>query len=135
MSNTLLNKLAILLKAISLKTILTPLHNLTDPSIPAPFSMDEVFKTKHEGLKTRAQILMDSLQKKFGTAEYSKQLMSIREEVKTRRLQRSSKRKIEAVAQPEKYSKDKRKKFEKNKERKKMRSKEQKGMRQAYKTW
>ncbi|OPB42048.1 UTP20, snoRNA-binding protein and member of the SSU processome [Trichoderma guizhouense] len=119
----------------SLKTILTPLHNLTDPSIPAPFSMDEVFKTKHEGLKTRAQIMMDSLQKKFGTAEYSKQLMSIREEVKARRLQRSSKRKIEAVAQPEKYSKDKRKKFEKNRERKKTRSKEQKVMRQAYKTW
>ncbi|UKZ80911.1 hypothetical protein TrVFT333_008676 [Trichoderma virens FT-333] len=119
----------------SLKTILTPLHNLTDPSIPAPFSMDEVFKTKHEGLKTRAQIMMDSLQKKFGTAEYSKQLMSIREEVKARRLQRSSKRKIEAVAQPEKYNKDKRKKFEKNKERKKTRSKEQKVMRQAYKTW
>ncbi|KAH6610549.1 u3 small nucleolar rna-associated 20 [Trichoderma cornu-damae] len=119
----------------SLKTILTPLHNLTDPSIPAPFSMDEVFKTKHEHLKTRAQIMMDSLQKKFGTAEYSRQLMSIREEVKTRRLQRSSKRKIEAVAQPEKYSKDKRKKFEKNKERKKTRSKEQKVMRQAYKTW
>ncbi|EGR52665.1 uncharacterized protein TRIREDRAFT_73560 [Trichoderma reesei QM6a] len=119
----------------SLRTILTPLHHLTDPSIPAPFSMDEVFKTKHEGIKTRAQIMMDSLQKKFGTAEYSKQLMSIREEVKARRLQRSSKRKIEAVAQPEKYNKDKRKKFEKNKERKKTRSKEQKSMRQAYKTW
>ncbi|KAL7787513.1 armadillo-type protein [Trichoderma ceciliae] len=119
----------------SFKTILTPLHNLTDPSIPVPFSMDEVFKTKHEGLKTRAQIMMDSLQKRFGTAEYSRQLMSIRQEVKTRRLQRSSKRKIEAVAQPEKYNQDKRKKFEKNKERKKMRSKEQKVMRQGYKTW
>jgi U3 small nucleolar RNA-associated protein 20 len=119
----------------SLKTILTPLHNLTDPSIPSPFSMDEVFKTKHEGIKTRAQIMMDSLQKKFGTAEYSKQLMAIREEVKARRRLRSSKRKIEAVAQPEKYSKDKKKRFEKNKERKKVRSKEQKVMRQAYKTW
>ncbi|KAM0463961.1 hypothetical protein ACHAO4_000686 [Trichoderma viride] len=119
----------------SLKTILTPLHNLTDPSIPAPFSMDEVFKTKHEGLKTRAQIMMDSLQKKFGTAEYSKQLMAIREEVRARRRQRSSKRKIEAVAHPEKYSQDKRRKFEKNKERKKVRSKEQKVMRQAYKSW
>lgn len=119
----------------SLKTILTPLHNLTDPSIPAPFSMDEVFKTKHEGIKTRAQIMMDSLQKKFGTAEYSKQLMAIREEVKARRRQRSSKRKIEAVAYPEKYSQDKRKKFEKNRDRKKTRSKEQKVMRQAYKTW
>ncbi|KAM5355896.1 hypothetical protein ACJ41O_002542 [Fusarium nematophilum] len=119
----------------SLKTILVPLHNLTDPSIAPPFSNDEIFKAKHEGLKTRAQILMDSLQKKFGTAEYSRQLLAIREEVRTKREQRSSKRKIEAIAHPEKYGRDKRKKFEKNKERKKTRSKEQKVMRQSYKRW
>ncbi|KAF4989703.1 hypothetical protein FDECE_14618 [Fusarium decemcellulare] len=119
----------------SLKTILVPLHNLTDPSIAPPFSNDELFKTKHEGLKTRAQILMDALQKKFGTAEYTKQLLAIREEVRARREQRSSKRKIGAITQPEKYGRDKRKKFEKNKERKKTRSKEQKVMRQSYKRW
>ncbi|KAF5025020.1 hypothetical protein F66182_2888 [Fusarium sp. NRRL 66182] len=119
----------------SLKTILVPLHNLTDPSIAPPFSNDELFKTKHEALKTRAQILMDSLQKKFGTAEYTKQLLTIREEVRAKREQRSSKRKIEAIAQPEKYGRDKRKKFEKNRERKKTRSKEQKVMRESYKRW
>ncbi|WAO83743.1 DRIM domain-containing protein [Fusarium falciforme] len=119
----------------SLKAILVPLHNLTDPSIAPPFSNDELFKTKHEGLKTRAQILMDALQKKFGTAEYTKQLLAIREEVRAKREQRSSKRKIEALAHPEKYGRDKRKKFEKNKERKKTRSKEQKVMRQSYKRW
>ena len=119
----------------SFKTILLPLHNITDPTIRPPKSMDEVFNSKHEHLKTRAQILMDALQKKFGTAEYSKQLMAIREEVRARRQQRSAKRKIEALAQPEKYGRDKRKKFEKNRERKKVRSKEQKVMRQTYKNW
>lgn len=119
----------------SLKTVLVPLQQLTDPSIPAPFSNDEVFKTKLEGIKTRAQIMMDSLQKKFGTAEYSKVLMEIREEVKARRQQRTSKRKIEAITQPEKYGRDKRKKFEKNKERRKVRSKEQKAARQSFKGW
>ncbi|KAH7022960.1 armadillo-type protein [Ilyonectria destructans] len=119
----------------SFKSILTPLHNLTDPSIPPPFSFDELFKTKHEALKTRAQILMDSLQKKFGTGEYTKQLLVIREEVRAKRQQRSSKRKIEALAHPEKFGRDKRKKFEKNKSRMKMRSKEQKSMRQSYKGW
>jgi U3 small nucleolar RNA-associated protein 20 len=119
----------------SLKTILTPLQNITDPSIRPPQSIDEVFQTKHEHIKTRAQILMDALQKKFGTAEYSKQLMAIREEVRARRQMRSSKRKIEAIAQPEKYGRDKRKKFEKNRERKKVRSSEQRSMRQAYKQW
>lgn len=119
----------------SLKTILVPLHHLTDPDIPVPVSMDDGFKTKHEHLRNRAQILMDSLQKKFGVAEYSKQLMLIRDEIRARRLQRSSKRKIEAIAQPEKYGRDKRKKFEKNRDRKKNRSSEQKAMRQNYKAW
>lgn len=119
----------------SLKTVLVPLQQITDPSIPDPFSNDEVFKTKLDGIKTRAQIMMDSLQKKFGTAEYSKVLMEIREEVKARRLQRTSKRKIEALTQPEKYGRDKRKKFEKNKERRKVRSKEQKVARQSFKGW
>lgn len=119
----------------SLKTILIPLHNLTDPSIAPPFSHDEVFKTKHEALKTRAQILMDALQKRFGTAEYTKQLLAIREQVRAKREARASKRKIEALAHPEKYGRDKRKKFEKNKGRKKMRSKEQRDMRQSYKGW
>ncbi|KAG6007162.1 hypothetical protein E4U21_006265 [Claviceps maximensis] len=119
----------------SLKTILVPLQQLTDRSIPAPFSNDEIFKTKLEGIKTRAQIMMDSLQKKFGTAEYSRVLVEIREEVRARRLQRNSKRKIEAITQPEKYGRDKRKKFEKNKERRKVRSSEQKVARQSYKGW
>ncbi|EFQ31317.1 down-regulated in metastasis [Colletotrichum graminicola] len=119
----------------SFKTILYPLQNLTDPNIPVPFSTDDLFKTRLETLKTRAQILMDSLQKKFGTAEYTKQLLAIREEVRTRRQQRSSKRKIEAIAHPEKYGRDKRKKTEKKKERKKVRSHEHKQFRQAYKGW
>jgi U3 small nucleolar RNA-associated protein 20 len=119
----------------SFKTILVPLHNLTDPSIAAPFSNDELFKTKHEALKTRAQILMESLQKKFGTSEYSKQLLAIRDEVRKKREERSSKRKIDAIIKPEKYGRDKRKKFEKNKSRLKTRSKEQKDMRQSFKRW
>ncbi|KAK1586135.1 down-regulated in metastasis [Colletotrichum navitas] len=119
----------------SFKTILYPLQNLTDPNIPVPFSTDDLFKTRLDTLKTRAQILMDSLQKKFGTAEYTKQLLAIREEVRTRRQQRSSKRKIEAIAHPEKYGRDKRKKTEKKKERKKVRSHEHKQFRQAYKGW
>jgi U3 small nucleolar RNA-associated protein 20 len=119
----------------SLKTILVPLHNLTDPSIAPPFSNDELFKERHEALKTRAQILMESLQKKFGTAEYSKQLLAIRDEVRAKREQRSSKRKISAIAHPEKYGRDKRKKFEKNRDRKKTRSQEQKVMRQSFNRW
>ncbi|KAM3523264.1 hypothetical protein NHJ13051_005176 [Beauveria bassiana] len=119
----------------SLRKVLEPLHHLTDPSIPVPFSADDEFRARLDGIKTRAQIMMDALQKKFGTAEYTRLLLEIREAVRRRRQLRSSKRKIEALAQPEKYSRDKRKKLDRNKERRKVRSKEQKTMRQTYKTW
>ncbi|PKS06482.1 hypothetical protein jhhlp_007230 [Lomentospora prolificans] len=119
----------------SVQTILVPLHHLTDKFIPTPSSTDELFKTKYEGLKVRAQILMDLLQKKLGTAEYSKYLLEIREGVKKKREQRSAKRKIEAVAYPEKFGREKRKKFEKKKERRKVKGREHKSQRQAYKGW
>ncbi|KAG6036880.1 hypothetical protein E4U41_005463 [Claviceps citrina] len=119
----------------SLKTILFPLQQLTDRSIPAPFSNDDVYKTRSDGIRTRAQIMMDSLQKNYGTAEYSRVLVEIRDEVRARRLRRTSKRKIEAITQPEKHGRDKRKKFERNKERRKVRSGEQKVARQSYKGW
>ncbi|OAA71452.1 Armadillo-type fold protein [Cordyceps fumosorosea ARSEF 2679] len=119
----------------SLRKVLEPLHHLTDPSIPVPFSADDEFRTALEGVKARAHIMMDALQKKFGTAEYTRLLLAVREQVRRRRQQRSSKRKIEAIAQPEKYGRDKRKKLDRNKERRKVRSKEQKTMRQTYKTW
>ncbi|EGX90661.1 HEAT repeat protein (DRIM), putative [Cordyceps militaris CM01] len=119
----------------SLRKVLEPLHHLTDPSIPVPFSADDEFRARLDAIKTRAQIMLDAMQKKFGTAEYTRLLMEVREAVRKRRQLRSSKRKIEALAQPEKYSRDKRKKLDRNKERRKVRSSEQKTMRQTYKTW
>ncbi|SPN96831.1 related to papaya ringspot virus polyprotein [Cephalotrichum gorgonifer] len=119
----------------SIKVILMPLYHLTDQSIPAPSSFDQVFTTKYEGLRNRAEILMDSLRKTIGTADYSKYLLEIREEVRKRRMERSAKRKIEAVTQPEKYGRDKRKKFERKKDRRKEKSSEHKAARQAYKRW
>ncbi|RDA89272.1 hypothetical protein CP532_0553 [Ophiocordyceps camponoti-leonardi (nom. inval.)] len=119
----------------SVKTILRPLQQLTDPSIPVPFGNDDAFKSKLEDVKARAQMLMDSLQKRFGTAVYSEALLEIRREVRARREQRLNKRRIEAVTQPEKYGKDKRRRFEKESRRRKTRSKEQKSIRQAFKRW
>lgn len=116
----------------SVRTILRPLHNLTDPSIPSPFSTDAAFKTRHDELKTRAQAVMEQLQKKLGAAEYSAQLLAVREAVKGKRQSRSGKRKIEAVAQPEKWGREKRKKFEKKKERRKEKGKQYRSARRGY---
>jgi U3 small nucleolar RNA-associated protein 20 len=118
--------------ALSARTILRPLRNLTDPYIPTPWSTDEVFKTKYDELKGKAQAIMDLLQKKLGTAEYTQYLLGVGEKVRDRRQQRSSKRKIEAITQPEKYGRDKRKKFEKKKERRKVKGREHRDMRRGF---
>ena len=116
----------------NIKTILRPLRNLSDPSIPSPFSTDEAFKTKYDDLKSKAQAIMDLLQKKLGTAEYTKNLLAVGADIRGRREQRSSKRKIEAITQPEKYGRDKRKKFEKKRERRKVKGQQHRDLRRGY---
>jgi U3 small nucleolar RNA-associated protein 20 len=116
----------------SLQTILAPLHNLTDPSIPTPYSTDNLFKESHEALKSKSQELMALLQHKCGTTEYTSELLKVRETVKARRDQRSSKRKVEAVTAPEKFGRDKKKKVERKKERRKERSLEHRDQRRGW---
>lgn len=116
----------------SLRTILRPLRNLTDPNIPMPFSTDELFKTRHEALKTKAQQIMDALQEKLGTAEYTKQLLAVGEEIKGRRMHRSSKRKVEAITAPEKWGKEKKRKLESKKNRRKAIGLEHRSKRRGY---
>jgi len=118
--------------APSLKAILRPLRNLTDPSIAAPFSLNELFKTRYEQLKTQALSIMEVLQRRVGNEKYTKELLAVGEDVRERRQQRSSKRKIEAISAPEKYGRDKRKKFEKQKEKRKEKGREQRNARMAY---
>jgi len=116
----------------SIHTILRPLRNLTDPSIPTPFSTDEAFKTRYEALKAKAQTIMEDLQKKLGTAAYTKHLLAVGDEARDRREQRSSKRKIETMTQPEKHGRDKRKKVERKVERRKIRGQEHRNRRRGY---
>ncbi|KAH9996119.1 armadillo-type protein [Xylariaceae sp. FL0662B] len=116
----------------SLYTLLTPLHHLTDPSIPMPFSLDEAFKTRHEDLRTKAAELMDALQRKLGTAAYTGQLVAVRERARRRRENRSRKRKIEAVAQPERFGRWKRGKMEKKINRRKEKGLQNRNRRREY---
>lgn len=115
----------------SLQTILLPLHNLTDPDIPMPYSTDDLFKAGYEALKTNCMELMSLLQNKCGTALYTAQLLHVREGVKARRTERSSKRKIEAVIAPEKFGRDKKKKVDRKKERRKERGLEHREQRRG----
>ncbi|KAF3066516.1 U3 small nucleolar RNA-associated protein 20 [Daldinia childiae] len=116
----------------SLNILLTPLHHLTDPSIPTPFSLNEVFKMRYEGLKTKAEETMEVLQKKFGTAEYTKELLAVRDRARNRRESRSKKRKIEAVTQPERFGQWKKGRLDKKVKRKKERGLENRNRRREY---
>jgi U3 small nucleolar RNA-associated protein 20 len=103
----------------SLPTIFLPLQILTDPSIPAPRSIDEEFQNAQKALVTSSQEILDLLQKKLGTTEYVSQISKVKEGIKQRRENRKIKRRIEVVADPEKAGRDKKKKNERKKERRK----------------
>jgi len=118
----------------SMKLILVPLYHLTDPAIPTPTSTDEVFKERYGRLKDEAQVLMNALQRKLGAAEYSRLIFEIRGHVRKNREERSRKRKITAVVDPQRYGREKRKKFERKKERRREKGQEHRAARQAFKT-
>lgn len=116
----------------SIETILLPLHNLTDPSIPAPFSADENFTTNYKSLVSNSAEIMALLQKKLGTTEYVARLNKVRSLVKERREGRRVKRRIEAVAEPEKAGKLKQRKGEKKRDKRKERSGQERGKRRGW---
>ena len=115
-----------------LSTALLPLHNLTDPAIPTPFSTDAAFTDGYKTLVANSQELMMLLQKKLGTTEYVAILQKVREGVKERREGRRVKRRIEAVAEPEREGERKRKKGVRKKERRKERGGEERGRRRGW---
>ena len=115
-----------------LPAILLPLQHLTDPAIPTPYSTDEVFRTKYAELKTNSSEMMERLKEKIGTKEYTEASLRVSRERRDKRMQRSSKRKIQAVSQPEKFGAQKRKKVERKKERRKEKGMEHKRRRHEY---
>ncbi len=116
----------------NLQTILLPLHNLTDPSIPRPYSTDEAFVTTYKALVSASQEIMESIRKKFGTTEYTSQMMKVRKGVKERRQGRMVKRRLEAVAEPEKVGREKKRKGEKKRDKRKERSGEERSKRRGW---
>ena len=116
----------------SSQTILLPLHNLTDPSIPVPRSTNEAFTTAYKELVSNSAEIMSLLQKKFGTPEYISSLNRVRSLVKERREGRRVKRRIEAVAEPEKEGKTKQRKGDRKRAKRKEKSNEERGRRRGW---
>lgn len=114
------------------RTVLLPLHNLTDPAIPAPYSSDPAFISAYKSLVNTSQEVMALLQKKLGTTGYIEHLTKVREGVKERREGRKVKRRIEAVAAPEKFGREKKRKGEKKREKRKEKSSDQRAGRRGW---
>lgn len=115
-----------------LQTILQPLHHLTDPNIPVPYSTDESFRAEYQVTHDNAEALKDSLKKRVGIEEYSKAMLEVGRTVKRAREERRSKRKIMAVAEPEKAGREKARKVERKKERRKEKGQEYKSLRHEH---
>jgi U3 small nucleolar RNA-associated protein 20 len=107
-----------------LPTILLPLQHLTDKDIPIPYSTDESFRTNYASLQSRSSEIIEKLQRKVGTQMFTEVALRVGRERKARRTQRSMKRKVDAVAHPERSGEVKRKKTERKKERRKEKGEE-----------
>lgn len=127
---TLSSKLPAETIAHCLPAVLLPLQHLTDKDIPIPYSTDEAFRTNYAELQTTSADILEKLQKKVGTEIYTQATISVGNERKAKRMQRSTKRKIEAVAHPERSGEHKRKKTERKKERRKEKGAEHRAQRQ-----
>ncbi|KAL2060165.1 hypothetical protein VTL71DRAFT_9560 [Oculimacula yallundae] len=113
----------------SLQLIIQPLHHITDPNIPTPYSTDEAFRSGYEEMKLSAEALLESVKRKAGIEAYSEALLEVGKRVKKNREERRAKRKIEAVSKPEQAGKDKARKTERKKERRKEKGAEYKSKR------
>ena len=137
--HTALNILAKLIEALPpesfssiLDSVLLPLIHLTDSAASVPFSSDSTFSKDHQELVNTASELMDHLQKILGTTEYVKVLQRVKRDVQIRREERRRKRKIEAVAMPERAERLKKKKRASERLRRKEKSVIAKGRRRGW---
>nr|OQO32135.1 hypothetical protein B0A51_00978 [Rachicladosporium sp. CCFEE 5018] len=91
---------------LNIGTIIHPLYNLTDASIPQPPG------EAHAAFTTQARETLDMLQKKLGSEVYVKEMAKARKFANERRDERRRKRRIEAVSEPERAARERRRKSE-----------------------
>ncbi|OOQ84407.1 putative HEAT repeat protein (DRIM) [Penicillium brasilianum] len=116
----------------SLPVILLPLQHLTDASIPTPRSSDENFQNTYKALVSNCHEVLDLLQKKFGTTEYIAEMTRVQDQIKERREGRRVKRRIDAVADPERFERDKRRKNERKRVKRHEKGLEHRGKRRGW---
>lgn len=109
-------------------SMIRPAYMITDTTIPR----EAVENQSQEKLREKATELLDVLQKKLGTEFYLSSLGRVRKETKARREERRRKRRIEAVAAPERAAREKKRKHDARKATLKERGLQARGKRRGW---
>lgn len=123
----------------SLPHLLTTLNTLVDPATTIPRAHTNTSSTSlnepnelYKALIDKARETMNTLQKRLGTQEYLKIMGDVQKAVRERREQRRMKRKVEAVADPEKWGKEKKRRNDVKRVKRKERGAEHRGQRRGW---
>ena len=116
----------------SLPTILLALHHLTDTSIPEPRSSDPDFPAAYQALRATSHEIRDLLQKALPVSELVSQHQQVQDLVRERREDRRRKRRIEAVTDPDRAQRQKKKKDVMKKAKRKEKAIEHQGKRRGW---
>ncbi|KAF1916291.1 armadillo-type protein [Ampelomyces quisqualis] len=134
---TILTKLPLEPLASSLPHVLTTLNTLIDPAttIPRthtnPTSLNEP-NEQYKSLIDKAREIMNTLQKRMGTQEYLKVMSDVQKLVRERREERRRKRKVEAIVDPERAEKEKRRRHDVKRVKRKEKGAESRGLRRGW---
>ncbi|KAF2134425.1 U3 snoRNP protein Utp20 [Dothidotthia symphoricarpi CBS 119687] len=123
--------------ATSIPHLLTTLNTLVDPATTIPRSFTQATTLNeptdvYKALIDKAREVMNTLQKRMGTPEYLKVMSDVQKAVRERREERRRKRKVEAVADPERWEKEKRRRHDVKRVKRKERGAEHMGKRRGW---
>ncbi|RAR04135.1 heat repeat-containing protein [Stemphylium lycopersici] len=121
----------------SLPHLLTTLSTLTDatatfPKSSAQSAPNSTPNDPYKALTDKAREVMNTLQKRLGTQEYLRVMGEVQKGVRERREERRRKRKVEAIVDPEKFGKEKRRRHDVKRVNRKERSAEERGKRRGW---
>lgn len=123
----------------SLPHLLSTLNTLVDPATTIPRAHTNASSSSlnepselYKALIDKAREVMNSLQKRMGTQEYLRVMGDVQKAVRERREERRRKRKVEAVADPEKWGKEKKRRNDIKRVKRKERGAEHRGQRRGW---
>ena len=123
----------------SLPHLLTTLNTLVDPATTIPRAHTNGSSTSlnepnepYKALIDKAREIMNSLQKRMGTQEYLKVMGDVQKRVRERREERKRKRRVEAVADPERFGREKKRRNDVKRVKRKEKGAEHRGQRRGW---